>query len=130
LGGIGALLHARAYPGGVAGIVLLSPFLGTPGLIAEVAEAGGLGAWQPGEVAANDVERQVLAWLATLRRPPLQLYLGYGRDDRFARGQALLAEHLPSDRVVLADGGHDWPTWRGLWRRILALNPFATGLGR
>src|SRR5579863_7578981 len=30
LGGMGALLHARAYPETVEGVILLAPFLGTP----------------------------------------------------------------------------------------------------
>ena len=130
LGGMGALLHARACPSGAEGILLLSPFLGTPGLVAEVVGAGGLGAWQPGNVAANDHERQMLAWLkahvAAPPRPP-SLYLGYGRDDRFARGHAMLGDRLPAARVVLSEGGHDWETWLALWQRLLALRPFAAG---
>ena len=132
LGGMGALLHARAYPGGADGLILLSPFLGTPGLIAEAAAAGGLAAWQPGAIAANDGERQALAWLKHLVAAPLprpELYLGYGRTDRFSRGHALLAEVLSPERVVLGEGGHDWETWGLLWRRILALRPFAPGGG-
>jgi pimeloyl-ACP methyl ester carboxylesterase len=130
LGGMGALLHARAYPGGADGLILLSPFLGTPGLIAEAAAAGGLAAWQPGAVAANDGERQALAWLkhhVAAPSPRPEIYLGYGRTDRFARGHALLAERLPPARIVLGEGGHDWETWALLWRRILALRPFAEG---
>ena len=126
LGGMGALLHARAYPESVEGIILLSPFLGSPGIIAEVDGAGGLGVWQPGDVAANDSERQLLAWLtAYLAAPPLRplLYLGYGKRDRFVRGHALLGDRLPAGRVAVSEGGHDWPTWIELWRGILALDP-------
>lgn len=132
LGGMGALLYACARARSVEGIILLAPFLGTPGLIAEVVKAGGIAAWEPGAIAANDSERKLLAWLKAYRvgmsvQP--RLYLGYGRDDRFARGHALLAEHLPSRYVELAEGGHDWPTWTVLWQRILDRNPFATGAG-
>jgi pimeloyl-ACP methyl ester carboxylesterase len=130
LGGMGALLHARAYSA-AEGVILLSPFLGTPGLVAEVTAAGGLGAWRPGEVAANDSERQLLAWLKghlASRAPRPALYLGYGLSDRFARGHAMLGERLPTERVVRGEGGHDWPTWCALWREILALRPFAARL--
>jgi pimeloyl-ACP methyl ester carboxylesterase len=130
LGGMGALLHARAYPGSVEGVVLLAPFLGTPGILAEVASAGGLEAWRPGAVAANDSERQLLVWLKDhLAAPPPQpvLYLGYGRGDRFAKGHAMLGERLPPERVVVTEGGHDWPTWRDLWRQILERRPFTRG---
>ena len=130
LGGMGALLYACARAASVEGIILLAPFLGTPGLIAEVARAGGIASWQPGDVAANDSERKLLAWLKAYRAgAPGQprLYLGYGRDDRFARGHALLAEHLPPRFVEIAEGGHDWPTWTTLWQQILDRNPFADG---
>jgi pimeloyl-ACP methyl ester carboxylesterase len=128
LGGMGALLHARAHPAAAEGIILLSPFLGTPGLVAEVTAASGLAAWHPGEVAAHDSERQLLAWLKghlASRAPRPALYLGYGLSDRFARGHAMLADGLPAERVVRSEGGHDWPTWCALWREILAFRPFA-----
>src|SRR5262249_18721369 len=50
LGALGALLYAQRHHGEVAGAILLAPFLGSPGLIAEVAAAGGLERWEPGAV--------------------------------------------------------------------------------
>ncbi len=127
LGCLGALLAAAAQPEAVAGAILLAPYLGAPGLIAEVERAGGLAAWEPGIIATNDGERRVLAWLrahsASLQSP--RLYLGYGTGDRFAASSALLAACLPQERVWRSEGGHDWPTWSELWRRILAARPFA-----
>jgi len=133
LGAMGALLYAQRYPRHVAGVILLAPFLGTPGLIAEVAEAGGLAHWDPGGVRPADVERQLLIWLKDHRLvapDALELYLGYGRGDRFARGAALLAQELPPPRVVLTDGGHDWETWKRLWRQVLDRSPFQTAMGQ
>jgi pimeloyl-ACP methyl ester carboxylesterase len=128
LGAMGALLYARQHPGAAAGAIVLAPFLGTPGLIAEVAEAGGLARWDPGEIRAVDVERRLLSWLRPRRAGAaggLPLYLGYGRADRFARAASLLAQELPAERVILADGGHDWETWRRLWLQTLDRDPFA-----
>lgn len=127
LGGFGALLAARAEPNAVEGAILLSPFLGTPGLIAEVERAGGLAAWEPGEIAADDGERRVLAWLrlhvqANLESPVL--HLGYGANDRFAVSAALLGACLRPSQLCVVDGGHDWSTWTLLWRNILAKQPF------
>jgi hypothetical protein len=107
--------------------ILLSPFLGTPGLIAEVERAGGLRLWEPGPIAANDGERRVLHWLQGHTRIPERtpvLHLGYGAGDRFAPASALLAAALPQSRTHVIDGGHDWPTWERLWRHILAADPF------
>ena len=122
LGGMGALLHASCYAGQVEGLVLLAPFLGTPGTIAEVAQAGGLAAWSAARSAAVETEKQVLVWLQHFiaQRPAVPaLYLGYGSGDRFARGHRLLAQHLPDADVVTAAGGHDWETWRTIWQRML-----------
>ncbi|HEY3920320.1 MAG TPA: alpha/beta hydrolase-fold protein [Stellaceae bacterium] len=128
LGGLGALLAASTGRIETAGVILLSPFLGTPGLIAEIERAGGLAAWEPGAVAANDGERRVLAWLKdhlAAGHPLPHLQLGYGRSDRFAAAAALLAQKLCARQVHRVEGGHDWPTWTALWQRILDERPFS-----
>ena len=106
----------------VEGIVLLAPFLGTRGLIAEVTRAGGLHAWQPGAGAAEDEERRFLAWLREYRAgDPAwpRVHLGYGTEDRYAPASAILAPLLPASRVVAVPGGHDWDTWLRLWDALL-----------
>jgi enterochelin esterase-like enzyme len=122
LGAMGALMHAQAHPGTVDGMVLLSPFLGTRGLIAEAVAAGGLRAWQPGTLVAGDIERRMLAGVARL--PPQNLHLGCGRADRFADASRLLASLLAPSRVFWTDGGHDWDCWRALWSQILRSGPY------
>jgi hypothetical protein len=49
------------------------------------------------------------------------LYLGYGRDDRFAQGLDLMTQALPPATVQVIEGGHDWSTWSALWERFLDL---------
>lgn len=122
LGAMGALLYAQAHPAAIEGIILLAPFLGTRGLIAEVRAAGGLASWEPGPFPPMDIERRLLAGLKA-GLPP-RLHLGYGASDRYATSSQLLAAHLPAGRVVVAEGGHDWPTWERLWRDILDTAPF------
>lgn len=122
LGGLGAMAYSRAHPADIEGVILLAPFLGTRGLIAEVVRAGGLNQWQPGEIKADDDERSLLAWLKSYRADAASLpgiYLGYGIDDRFAPASVLLAERLPARRVAALKGGHDWDTWMALWRELL-----------
>ncbi len=131
LGGMGALLYTSAYPTELDGLILLAPFLGTRGSVAELAEAGGLAAWSPAASTVTPVEREMLIWLRDFvaRRPARPvLYLGYGRGDRFAQGHRMLAAQLPKDRVVTADGGHDWETWLALWEQVLEAAPFTTGV--
>ncbi len=128
LGCFGALLATSESADAIDGLVLLSPFLGAPGLIAEVERAGGLSTWQPGAIADNDGERRVLAWLKSYIRAERQgplMHLGYGHSDRFAAGSRLLGAGLPLGHVHVTAGGHDWPTWAKLWRQILNARPFS-----
>jgi pimeloyl-ACP methyl ester carboxylesterase len=128
LGAMGCLLFAREHPDLLEGVILLAPYLGASGTIARVLGKGGLGSWQPGEIRAPDDELALLTWLGGTWRTGLArkgCYLGYGLDDRFASSAALLAPHLPGERIVALAGAHDWPTWSKLWSGILALDPFA-----
>jgi hypothetical protein len=49
---------------------------------------------------------------------------GYGAGDPYARGHQLLAELLPPERVVVIEGGHDYLTFKTLWKI------FITGAGQ
>ncbi len=129
LGGMGALCYAREHAGAIEGVVLLAPFLGTRGLIAEITQAGGLQHWQPGTIAPEDDERRLLAWLRQYRAgaPALPcICLGYGTEDRYAPASLLLAQQLPVRQVMAIQGGHDWPTWLKLWERWLDGDAFAS----
>ncbi len=122
LGCLGAMSYARERPGTIEGAMLLAPFLGTRGLIAEVTRAGGLRDWQPGAVAPEDRERRLLAWLRDYRAgDPAwpRIYLGYGTEDRYISASTLLAAQLPGRQVIAMPGGHDWGTWLKLWGRLL-----------
>lgn len=132
LGCMGALLYAAAYAGDVEGIVLLAPFLGTKGTVAELGRAGGLRAWAPAQSAATAQEQRMLIWLRDFliqEAASPALYLGYGREDRFAPGHRLLADALPAARVISTEGGHEWDTWRRLWRLLLNTLPLDAARG-
>ena len=122
LGGMGALLYASENAATIEGVVLLAPFLGTQGTIAELAKAGGFRAWSAASSAATPTEQRVLTWLQTyLEARPASpaLYLGFGHADRFAQGHRMLAAGLPAAHVHIATGGHDWDTWHTLWQSLL-----------
>jgi pimeloyl-ACP methyl ester carboxylesterase len=130
LGGTGALSYVREHAGTIEGVILLAPFLGTRGLIAEITQAGGLLRWQPGTIAPEDDERRLLAWLQQCRAgdPALpRICLGYGTEDRYAPASLLLAQQLPARQVMAIPGGHDWPTWLKLWERWLDGDAFSSG---
>ena len=130
IGGFGALIHELARPGMVDGIVALAPYLGRRPIGAEIHKAGGLRSWKApeGPPPDDEVDRKLWPWLQQYadvkpaeKLPPL--YLGYGLADRFASNHRLLAEALPEDRVFTTEGGHDWPQWSRLWRRVLDVLP-------
>jgi S-formylglutathione hydrolase FrmB len=125
LGGYVAMGYTLRNPGVIEGAVLLAPYLGRRPLVQAVAAAGGPARWR--ETAkprdANDIDHELWLWLSDPQRHASttapQLHLGYGLQDRFAQGHALLASSMPPNRVATAPGGHDWPPWRALWGQWL-----------
>ena len=127
IGGYGALLHSLMPPAGdvagIDGIVLIAPYLGDRRVSVSVESAGGLRSW-PAPAAPlppNEVDQAVWRWLQGYTKDAVRprLFLGYGESDRFEFSDRLLAAALPPAQVVAVPGGHDWPTWRALWRRLL-----------
>jgi pimeloyl-ACP methyl ester carboxylesterase len=119
LGGLLALDFAASYAGDLAGLCLFAPYPGNRMLLQEIEQAPGLHNWQPGELAETDAERRIWRYLKSRRTDAAPLYLGFGKDDRFAAGLRLLAATLPADSVDVIDGAHDWGTWALLWENFL-----------
>ena len=129
LGGFFALDYAATQAGEWDGLCLLAPYLGNRSLISEISSARNVAAWQPGPLAESDEERRI--WRFVQARPAQArttqartcatrpLYLGYGREDRFALAYGLLAQTLSPDAVQVVPGGHDWQTWLTLWGQFL-----------
>lgn len=135
LGGTTALHYAQRYGDTehrVDGLCLLAPYPGSRLTTAAIRRSGAR-AWQAATTQTQDSELQLWRWLIEScpkqsRRGSLQLpvFFGYGCEDRFADGIALLAEMLPASHVEVLPGGHDWPTWRRLWERfIVSVSSFA-----
>ena len=119
LGGLGSLMYIGKHADEIAGVVLLGPFVGDKEIIEEIERSGGLKNWDPGILREKDWKIELWVGLKEYAStghylPPV--YLGYGKSDRFAYGQELLAENLPPERVIVIEGGHDWRTWSSLWK--------------
>jgi pimeloyl-ACP methyl ester carboxylesterase len=119
LGGLFALDFAATYPDELDGLCLLAPYLGNRLLTTEIAQASGLVAWQPGDLAETDEERRIWRYIKTRRADSPPLYLGFGRSDRFSAAHELLAATLPAEAVDVIAGGHEWSTWFRLWENFL-----------
>jgi enterochelin esterase-like enzyme len=114
-----ALDYAALNPGDLHGVCLLSPYLGNRMLLAEIAGAPDLAAWNPGQLAEIDEERRIWRFIQGQRGQVRHFHLGYGREDRFAEAHRLLARELPPSAVDVVPGGHDWRTWTKLWENFL-----------
>jgi pimeloyl-ACP methyl ester carboxylesterase len=127
LGGFGALWYDIENPGDLAGIVALAPYLGEPEVVEEVARAGGLRGWRPAANAELDDQHRIWRGLKSYERRERcegRVYLGYGRQDKFAAPEGMLAAVLPLGQVFTIEGGHDWSAWRPLWDSILKSRAF------
>jgi pimeloyl-ACP methyl ester carboxylesterase len=124
LGGLGALIQARAQPADADGLMLLAPYLGERRVTDAVQADGGLKAWRGAapDPVPDDLDLRLWQWLQAYATEPAQrlpLVLGYALGDRLAPANRLLADSLPADRVFTTAGGHDWPEWRLLWKQML-----------
>ena len=119
LGAYIALLYAEREPRAVDGLCLFAPYLGSHIVTQEIERAGGVAAWQPAEVAAEDEERRLWRFIKTHAPGEPPIHLGLGREDRFGARHRLLAAALPAAHVDLVPGGHEWPVWRRLWENFL-----------
>lgn len=126
LGGMGATLLAREHGERIAGIILLSPFLGIEPTRSEVARAG-LREWQPGPLppAIDDASFSRFVW-AYLRgyvdapdeMPPM--YVGWAVGETQEIPSQTLAAVLPESHTATVDGRHDWAAWTELFQILVA----------
>jgi pimeloyl-ACP methyl ester carboxylesterase len=130
LGGFGALLYDRAYPGQMDGLLLLSPYLGNRAIHREIRDAGGLARWNPGPVqpmGPTTFQRELWRYLKHWADDPARtrtVWLAYGDHERFRKPIELLSPLLAPDHVLMLPGRHDWTLWtpaaRALLRRAAA----------
>jgi pimeloyl-ACP methyl ester carboxylesterase len=132
MGGLGTVYYARSHAADVTGVLALAPYLGERALIDEIHAQGGLARWQgPPKVDVmneDNYQREIWRWLQAVTRgqePGPNIYLGYGRGDKLARQDELLAAVLPADHTYLVDGAHDWKTWKILFGQFLQRSDFA-----
>lgn len=125
LGGLGALVYDRAYPGEVDGMLLISPYLGDKALYREIQAAGGLARWQPGpeqaftpETYQRELWRYIRHWSVDPARAQ-SVWVAYGDKERFRDRIALLAAQLPPGHAFELPGHHNWTLWKPAARTLL-----------
>jgi len=125
LGGMGAVLYERHFPGELTGLILLAPFMGDDKVFKEIDDAGGLRAWNPGRepdtIDGDNYPREL--WRAVKdwgehRERARHVWLACGADDRLLPVAKTIARVLPKGHFLQPAGGHLWTVW----------NPAATEL--
>lgn len=119
LGAYIALACAERHGSEIDGLCLFAPYLGSHLVTQEIEAAGGVAAWEPGEVREEDEERRIWRFIKRQARGALPIHLGLGSDDRFGLRHRTLAAALDARNVDIVPGGHEWPVWRALWKRFL-----------
>jgi pimeloyl-ACP methyl ester carboxylesterase len=123
MGGLGALLYDSEYPGDLRGIIALAPYLGNDSILDEISQSEGLARWQPQPRTDDDQEDRIiwrrLKLFATPEKSAGRVYLGFGREDRFAATNRFFGTILPAKQVVSVPGRHDWQTWKLLWDTLI-----------
>lgn len=125
LGGMGALLYDRAYPGRIDGMLLLSPYLGDHRIHREIRDAGGLAHWHPGPaqpIGPETFQRELWRYLKDWADEPQRtnsVWLAYGDHERFRKPIELMRGELPADHVLMLPGHHDWKLWTPAMRLLL-----------
>jgi hypothetical protein len=125
LGCQGILRYVRAQPDMAEGLILLTPYLASTGLIARVVRSGGLRHWAAKDRRQDQSDQALLTWLATTPLSKLpRMLVGHAIGDRFGTTAIMLADVLPAGQVISVAGDHDWTSWGQLWRLILDQDPF------
>lgn len=121
LGAFNALHCAATDAAALTGLVLIAPYPGTADILNEIRAAGGPAAWAAHPDSSDDDERRWWKWLGQRARSATgpAVHLALGMQDRFAPGQALLAELIAPACIDRLPGDHSWPVWLQLWQRWL-----------
>lgn len=125
LGGMGALLYDRDYPGQAHGLLLMSPYLGDKAIHHEIRAAGGLARWNPGPpqpIGPDTFQRELWRYLQHWSLDPARtdtVWLAYGEQERFRRPIELMSPQLPAGHVLMLPGRHNWSLWQPALLRLL-----------
>ncbi len=130
LGGFGAMLYQRRYPSDVDALLLLAPYMGDDRLIQQIADAGGVSAWDPGPSpvtvepgnASQEIWRVVRDW-ASQPDEAQRVWLACGAGDRFIAAAQLMSAGLPEGHFIELPGGHAWSVWNEGARQVFARHP-------
>lgn len=119
IGGFMATLYADYFAGEIDGLCLIAPYPGSRMITEKINASGSLLDWSPAEIANDDYEARFWLWLKNHAAQNVEVYLGYGSDDRFATAHVEMSTVVPPHHTYCLPGGHDWLTWKKIWLEFL-----------
>lgn len=130
LGGLGALLYNKDYPGTIDGIVLIAPFLGEGDIVESIKTYPSPVEWARVESANNSEAAQLWRYLINMNdhekknAHQVKLILAFGDADRFNLAHQLLASLMEPNTIYSIAGRHNWVSWYKLWIEIINKDVF------
>ena len=118
MGGLGSMLYLKEHPEYIDGVYLIAPFLCYDQILDEIIAAGGVRQWDPGSYDPDeDWQRMFWDWIKDeiTDKRTIPIFHGFGRSDEYNKGQNLFTTVIPSNRVIIIEGGHDIKTIKSLW---------------
>lgn len=126
LGGLNSLLFYQKHAKNICGVILLAPYLADESLAKELNGAGNIESWKSKQTETTKVVKQNLRfiweWLQqqALKNNLDQIYLGYGKSDKYQESISILHNMLDEENVVVIEGKHDWKTAHKIWQQQLS----------
>ena len=126
LGGLNSLLFYSKYEKDICGVVTLAPYVANTPLIEDLKNAKEIENWKPAITEDKLVLETKLQYLwLWLKKQKIannlgQIYLGYGKQDRFAEAIELFENILDKKTIVKIEGAHNWDTGQKIWLRQLS----------
>ncbi|MCK4865444.1 MAG: hypothetical protein KAT06_08420 [Gammaproteobacteria bacterium] len=133
LGGLSSLLFNIKHEQDICGVVTLAPYVANTPLIEDLSEVKEIKYWQPGSDENKlMLERRLQSlwiWLKdkSLNNDLKNIYLGYGKQDRYVGAIKFFEKILDKNHVVTVEGGHTWVTGQKIWQKQLSTR-LKTGL--
>ena len=133
LGGLNSLLFNIKHERDICGVVTLAPYVANTPLIEDLSEAKEIKYWQPDSDENKLVLEKRLQFLWVWLKEKAannnlnNIYLGYGKQDKYINAIKLFENILDKNYVVTVKGGHTWATGKKIWQKQLS-SRFKTGL--
>lgn len=116
MGGGGALRFAADHPELVDGVTVFAPFMGSRAWMRRIRSLGGASHFELDDETRTNPYGRAWYWVGHREAP---LYVAWGAEDFLRDIAETMALELPASNVIRGGGGHEWLSWRDLWKGFI-----------